>query len=36
MELEQAHREISERYRAGEHDVRFPCGMYPPPLLQAA
>jgi REP element-mobilizing transposase RayT len=36
VELDQAHQELSERYRAGEHDVTFPSGMYPPPLLQAA
>jgi hypothetical protein len=36
MELDEAHRDRSERYRAGEHDVTFPSGMYPPPLLQAA
>jgi REP element-mobilizing transposase RayT len=33
---EQAYRELSRRYRAGERTVEFPEGMYPPPLMQAA
>jgi len=33
---EQAYRELSRRYRAGERTVQFPEGMYPPPLMQAA
>jgi REP element-mobilizing transposase RayT len=34
--LDQTHRELSARYRAGDHSVTFPPGMYSPPLLQAA
>jgi REP-associated tyrosine transposase len=32
----QHHAELSERYRNGERDVRFPDGTYPPPILRAA
>jgi REP element-mobilizing transposase RayT len=32
----QAYRELSARYRAGERNLQFPEGMYPPPLIQAA
>jgi len=32
----QQYRELSDRYRAGERDLKFPEGMYPPPLIQAA
>ena len=28
--------ELSARYRAGERNLQFPEGMYPPPLIQAA
>jgi REP element-mobilizing transposase RayT len=34
--LGQTHGEQSERYRAGERNVVFTPGMYPPPLLRAA
>lgn len=34
--LSQEHAELSRRYRKGERMLRFPDGMYPPPLIQAA
>lgn len=34
--LHAVYHERSERYRAGERDVRFPPGTYPPPLIAVA
>jgi hypothetical protein len=36
VSMTQEHAELSRRYRNGERMLRFPDGMYPPPLIQAA
>ncbi|MDH5671818.1 MAG: transposase [Myxococcales bacterium] len=36
LSVSAAHWECSRRYQAGEPDVRFPEGTYPPPILKAA
>jgi hypothetical protein len=35
VSMTQEHAELSRRYRDGERMLRFPDGMYPPPLIQA-